>query len=111
MAIAAGIMIAPQVGHGVFVLLYGPDHTGTGVPVLLIWLVLDRAPRRPWVPVLIGLMLTWTLVGDQVALMIAVVPIALVTLVRAYRQIIVRREPAMDSWYELSLAAPCHTSA
>jgi hypothetical protein len=110
-AIAAGIMIAPQVGHGVFVLLNGPDHTGTGVPVLLIWLVLDRAPRRPWVPVLIGLMLTWTLVGDQVALMTAVVPIALVTLVRSYRQVIVRREPAMDSWYELSLAAAAVVSA
>ncbi|HEY7260598.1 MAG TPA: hypothetical protein VH589_03830 [Trebonia sp.] len=103
--IAAGIMIAPQVGHGVFILLYGPDHTGTGIPVLLIWLVLDRAPRRRWVPVLIGLMLAWTLAGDQVALMTAVVPLALVTLVRAYQNVIQRSEPVWDSWYELSLAA------
>lgn len=103
--IAAGIMIAPQVGHGVFILLYGPDHTGTGVPVLLIWLVLDRAPRRRWVPVLIGLMLAWTLAGDAVALMTAVVPLALVTLVRAYQNVIQRREPIWDSWYEVSLAA------
>jgi len=63
-AIAAGIMIAPQVGHGVFIVLNAPDHTGTGVPVLLTWLVLDRAPRRRWVPVLIAGMLTWTLVAD-----------------------------------------------
>jgi hypothetical protein len=103
--IAAGIMIAPQVGHGVFVLLYGPDHTGTGVAVLLIWLVLDRAPRRRWVPVLIGLMITWTLVGDQIALMTAVAPLALVALVRAYQNVIQRREPIAGSWYELSLAA------
>jgi hypothetical protein len=103
--IAAGIMIAPQVGNGVFVLLNAPDHTGTGVPVLLTWLVVDRAPRRPWVPVLVGLMLTWTLVGDQVALMTAVVPLALVTLVKAYQSIIQRREPITGSWYELSLAA------
>ena len=46
--IAAGIMIAPQVGPGAFLLLLSPDHTGTGVPLLLIFLLLDRAPRR-WV--------------------------------------------------------------
>lgn len=109
--IAAGIMIAPQFGPGVFIVLNGPDHTGTGVPVLLIWLVLDRAPRRGWVPVLIGGMLTWTLVGDQVALMTAVAPIALVTLVRVYRNVIQRREPVRDSWYELSLAAAAAVSA
>ena len=61
--IAAGIMIAPQVGHGVFILLLAPDHTGTGVPVLATWLVLDRARRRRWVPPLICLMLTWALAG------------------------------------------------
>ena len=33
--IASGIMIAPQVGHGAFILLLAPDHTGTGVPVLV----------------------------------------------------------------------------
>ena len=110
-AIAAGIMIAPQVGNGVFVLLNAPDHTGTGVPVLLTWLVVDRAPRRPWVPALVCLMLTWTLVGDQVALMTAVVPLALVTLVKAYQSIIQRREAIADSWYELSLAAAAAASA
>jgi hypothetical protein len=103
--IASWIMIAPQVGHGVFLVLQGPDHTGTGVPVLLTWLVLDRAPRRGWVAVLIGLMLTWTLVGDRVALMTAVAPLVLVTLTRAYQKIIQHREPAGNSWYELSLAA------
>jgi len=56
--IASGIMIAPQVGHGAFILLLAPDHTGTGVPVLVTWLLLDRAPRRWWVPVLTCLTLT-----------------------------------------------------
>ena len=45
--IASGIMIAPQVWQGSLLLLLSPDHTGTGVPLLLIFLVLDRAPRRP----------------------------------------------------------------
>jgi hypothetical protein len=111
MLIAAGIMIAPQVGHGVFIVLNAPDHTGTGVPVLLTWLVLDRAPRRRWVPVLIAGMLTWTLVADQVALLTAVAPLALVTLTRAYQNVIQRREPVRDSWYELSVAAAAAASA
>ena len=74
--IASGIMIAPQVGPGAFLLLLSPDHTGTGVPLLLVFLVLDRAPRRPWVPPLVGLMLVWVEVGDEVAITIAAAPIA-----------------------------------
>ena len=43
-AIAGGIMLAPQLGNGVYVLLLAPDHVGSTVPVMLIWLLLDRAP-------------------------------------------------------------------
>jgi hypothetical protein len=103
--IAAGIMIAPQVGHGVFLVLLAPDHTGTGVPVLLTWLVIDRAPRRRWVPPLVALLLTWTLVGDRIALLTAVAPLTLVCAARAYQGIVQRREPVASRWYELSLAA------
>src|ERR1700730_3604808 len=39
--IAAGIMLAPQLGYGAFVLLLSPDHVGTQVPLLLGWLLLD----------------------------------------------------------------------
>src|ERR1700733_3983596 len=103
--IASGIMIAPQVGPGAFLLLLSSDHTGTGVPLLLIFLVLDRAPRRPWVPPLIGLMLVWAEVGDELAVTIAAAPIALVCLVRAYRAVVIRREPWRDHAFELWLAA------
>jgi hypothetical protein len=50
--IAAGIMLAPQFGLGVFALDLSVGHIGTSVPLLLIWLLLDRAqgtrqpPRR-----------------------------------------------------------------
>ena len=44
MAIAAGIMLAPQLGVGVAALLLSVGHIGTSVPVLLIFLVLDRLP-------------------------------------------------------------------
>jgi hypothetical protein len=104
-AIASGIMIAPQVGKGAFLLLLSPDHTGTGVPLLLIFLLLDRAPRRWWVPPLAGLMLVWVQVGDRLAITIGAAPLALVGLIRAYRAIGRRREPLRSSAFELGLAA------
>ena len=64
MLIAAGIMVAPQLGAGVFILVFQPDHIGTQVPLLLTWLVLDRAPRKWYVPPIIALMLVWGAVGD-----------------------------------------------
>ena len=103
--IAAGIMIAPQVGHGVFLVLLAPDHTATGVPVLLTWLLIDRAPRRWWVPALVTVLLTWTLVGDRIALLTAVAPLILVCATRAYQSVIQRREPVAKYWYELALGA------
>src|ERR1700722_743182 len=105
--IASGIMIAPQVGPGAFLLLLSPDHIGTGVPLLLIFLVLDRAPRRPWVPPLVGLMLVWVEVGDEVAITIAAAPppTAVACRARAPGAIVMRREPWRGSAFELWLAA------
>jgi hypothetical protein len=103
--IASGIMIAPQVGPGAFLLLLSPDHIGTGVPLLLILLVLDRAPRRLWVPPLVGLMLVWVEVGDRLAITIGAAPLILVCLVRAYQGIVQRREPWRERAFELWLAA------
>jgi hypothetical protein len=97
MLIAAGIMVAPQPGPGAFILLFQPDHIGTQVPILLTWLVLDRAPRRWCTPILVGIMLTWIGLADQVILLAGVAPLALVCGIRAFR----RREAG----YELSLSA------
>lgn len=103
--IASGVMIAPQVGAGAFLLLLSPDHTGTGVPLLLIFLLLDRAPRRPWVPIAAGLMLVWAELADRLVLTIGVLPLVVVCAVRAYRDLIVRREPVKERWFDLALAA------
>jgi GNAT superfamily N-acetyltransferase len=43
MLLTTGIMFAPQLGVAVFVLLLSVGHIGTSVPLLLTWLVLDRA--------------------------------------------------------------------
>lgn len=102
--IASGIMIAPQIGPGAFLLLLSPDHVGTGVPLLLIYLILDRAPRRWWVPPLTGVLLVWVLIADRIALTICVLPIVVVCAVRAYRGLVQRGEPPWDQWYEFALA-------
>jgi len=41
--LAGGIVLAPQLGVGVTALILTVGHIGTAVPVLLIWLLLDRA--------------------------------------------------------------------
>jgi hypothetical protein len=109
--IAAGIMIAPRVGPGAFLLLLSPDHTGTGVPLLAVFLLLDRAPRRWWVPVLTALLLAWMEVGDRIAITAGAAPIAVACGVRAYRDIVQRREPAREHWFDVAVAAAAVVSA
>ena len=44
--LAAAVMLAPQPAGPTQVLLGSPDHVGTGVPVLVLLLLLDWAPAR-----------------------------------------------------------------
>jgi hypothetical protein len=105
MLIAAGVMLAPQLGVGTQVLLLSPDHVGTTVPVLAAWLLLDRFGRRRWVPAAVGLLLAWAMAADEVVLLIGIAPLLLVSLVGARRRIIAGRHRPSDARYELSLAA------
>jgi hypothetical protein len=91
--IAAGIMVAPQLGNGIHVLLSQPDHVGTQVPLLGIFLLLDRAPRRWYTAAAIWALLVVTIVADKIAIMDAVVPLVLVCLFYAVRA----RAPQADS--------------
>jgi hypothetical protein len=105
MLIAVGIMLAPQVNRGTSILLLSPDHIGTEVPLLAIWLVIDRARRQWWVPVVAGLALAAVQVADRIALTVAVAPLAVVCGARAYRAVVQRSEPLRSQWFELSLCA------
>jgi hypothetical protein len=96
--IAAGILLAPQLGHGTGLLLSQPDHLGTQVPLLVIFLVLDRAPRRWYTPVAIGVMLTWVIIADRVAVLDAALPLAVVCGIRGYWALVVRRRPLSALW-------------
>src|ERR1700744_1085883 len=76
--IAAGIMLAPEFGYGVFALDLSVGHLGTAVPLLLVWLLLDKAPRRWYVPVLTAVLLTWGLVADPIVYVVGVGPLGFV---------------------------------
>jgi hypothetical protein len=109
MTAAAGIMVAPQLGPGVYILVFQPDHIGTQVPLLLTWLVLDAGGRRTmgrvrwWVPVLVCALLAWVEVADRLAVLIGAVPLAAVSGVRAYQVLVQRREGLRAGWLDLSL--------
>jgi hypothetical protein len=111
MLVAAGIMLAPSLGTGSSTLLSNSDHTGTQVPMLVIWLILDRARPRAWVPVVIALLLAWVQIADPLVLYEGVIPLVLVGLIRAYRRHGTQWESWRESWYELALAAGAIVSA
>ena len=103
--IAVGIMLAPQLVSGVNILLSSPDHIGTSVPVMVVWLILDHARPRWYIPVIAGVFLGWAVVADMLVLYIGVLPLALVCAIRVYRAVAVEREPVASQRYDLALAA------
>ena len=105
LAVASGIMLAPQFGNATHLLLSQPDHLGTQLPLLLVFLMLDRAPRRWYVPVAAGAVLTWVIIADRVALLTAAVPLALVCGARVLLAVLRHRKSLASQWYELSLVA------
>jgi len=103
--LTAGLMFAPQLGVGVFILLLSLGHIGTAVPLLLTWLVIDRCPARWYVPVAVGLLLTWVLIADPLVLLVGVVPLVAVCGLRVAREMFLERDGLRAHWFELSLAA------
>jgi hypothetical protein len=103
--VAAGIMLAPQFGNATHLLLSQPDHLGTQLPLLLVFLMLDRAPRRWYIPVAAGVVLAWVIIADRVALLDAVVPLVLVCGARVLLAVLRHRKSLASQWYELSLVA------
>ena len=104
--LAAGIMLAPPVATPTAAtLLSDPDHVGTQVPLLAIWLILDRARPRWWVPAVVAVLLAGAQIADPLVTYEGVVPVLAVCAIRLYRRRGVGAEYLRDSWFELSLAA------
>ena len=107
MLLTAGLMFAPQLGVGVFVLLLSLGHIGTAVPLMLTWLVIDRFAPRGWVPVVVGLLLAWVLVADPLVLVVGIIPLVAVCAMRVARELSLaqRREDREPGWARASLRA------
>jgi hypothetical protein len=103
--LGGGILLAPSPVLGTRVLLQGPDHLGTAVLILLVVLVLDRAPERWWVPVVVGLLLTLTQVSDVLATYAGAAAVAVACGVRVCLAIVRRQRPLKLQRYDLSLVA------
>ncbi len=92
-ALAVALMLLPEPGDGYIILLGSPAHFGTGVPLLVTWLVLDRlADRRParahagWrLPALITVLLTWGQIGDPLVMYVGALPLVVVSALRLWR--------------------------
>jgi hypothetical protein len=110
-AVLAGtVMLAPQPTGPTPVLLGSPDHVGTAVPVLLLLLLLDRAPD-PRAPlrryilvaaascVITAALLAWTIVGDPLVAVVGVVPLVIACLLRAARISFTR---SVRAWREVA---------
>ncbi|HEX6454407.1 MAG TPA: hypothetical protein VF060_33720 [Trebonia sp.] len=104
--VGVGVMIAPAFGS----LLHAPDHLGSAVPVLLVWLVIDRCPRRWWVPAVVCVLLAWGVVADPLIEITGAAAIAVACGTRGCYQLLQRRRRSGDGpgaaplWFELSLA-------
>ncbi len=121
--IAAGIMLAPQFGLGVFALDLSVGHIGTSIPLLLTWLLLDRMPQcwpggtappvppaRAWyVPALTAVLLAWALVADPITYVVGVGPLGAVCAARVLRGLVKGSGHWTDriaaTWFDLALGA------
>jgi len=110
--IAGGIMLAPALGDGVFALDLSVGHVGTAVPLLVLWIILDRTDRigvRRWqVPVAVAVLLAWVQLADPIVLAVGIAPLGLAAAVRLasrFRAGGLRAGGPRDVWYEASLLA------
>jgi hypothetical protein len=107
--IAAGIMLDPQGGDGIAVLLSSPDHIGTSAPIMLAWLILDRT-RPGWrAGLAVSLVLGLAGVADSLVTYAAIAPLVLVVAVRLGHALLTdrstpRRGILADRRYEIGLA-------
>jgi len=109
--LAGAIMIAPSIAGGTEVFLEDPDHAATAVPILLLLLLLDRAPERWYVPAGVCALLAWVQVADRLTLIAATAPVAVVAIVRLL-VLAARGRPRREFRYDaLLLVAACASVA
>lgn len=81
-ALAVAIVAVPALGVAAVTQLTSPDHTGTAIPLLLTWLVLEQARQARRLPYLIAAMLAWAQIADPLVMYIGVLPLVAVSALR-----------------------------
>ncbi len=94
MAVAVAVIALPMPGIGYKVAFGGPNHLGTGVPLLLTWLILERSRDRRWAPYAVAALLAWGQIADPLVFYIGALPLALVA---AYRMVRARTLRGTDT--------------
>ena len=82
-----------------------PDHIGSTVPVMVTFLLLDRAPQRWYTAIAAGLILSVGLVADGIVLYTGIMPVLAICAVRIYRSRFQLKKRWRASSFELILAA------
>ncbi|WP_426514974.1 hypothetical protein ACPPVO_29220 [Dactylosporangium sp. McL0621] len=93
-AIAVAIVLVPAPGYSYQTLLSSPNHTGSAVPLLIAWLLIDRARDRRWLPFAVALVLAWGAMGDPLITFVGAVPLIVVC---AYRALLARSVRGLDA--------------
>jgi hypothetical protein len=84
-AVAVAIVAVPALGFAAVTQLTSPDHTGTAIPLLLIWLLVERAADRRWLPYAVAALLAWAQIADPLVMYIGVLPLLAVSAWRLLR--------------------------
>ncbi|HTJ38194.1 MAG TPA: hypothetical protein VL738_33575 [Dactylosporangium sp.] len=85
-AITLAILAVPAPGVGYQTLLSSPNHTGSAVPLLLAWLLVELARDRAWLPYAVATVLAWGALGDPLITFVGAAPLVIVTSLRALRR-------------------------
>ncbi|MFB9412727.1 hypothetical protein [Dactylosporangium matsuzakiense] len=83
--VAVAVLVVPSPGVGYQTLLSSPNHTGSAVPLLIAWLLIDRARDRPWLPYAVGAVLAWGAMGDPLITFVGAAPLIAVCGARTVR--------------------------
>ncbi|MFD0577780.1 hypothetical protein [Dactylosporangium darangshiense] len=85
-AITLAILAVPAPGLGYQTLLSSPNHTGSAVPLLLAWLLVELVRDRAWLPYVVATVLAWGALGDPLITFVGAAPLVIVTALRALRR-------------------------
>ncbi|MEU7866742.1 hypothetical protein [Dactylosporangium sp. NPDC049140] len=93
-AMAVAIVLVPAPGYSYQTLLSSPNHTGSAVPLLITWLLIDRARDRRWLPFAVAIVLAWGAMGDPLITFVGAAPLIVVC---AYRALFARSVRGLDA--------------